>query len=150
MNQQTTIILYCVKVVKIMTKLPKYGINRTLVIKWVKDKSRIASAAESEIKKHLKIRPVRKYQELYVKLLKLFKEAWKKGHGIGFNIIWSKARTIQRNITNKPNAIVRKHVLENFTKRNNIRMRAKQRNKPLHKSEYTCTRVACRNQRKVS
>ena len=75
----------------------EYGINRTLVIKWVKDKIKITSCAESEIKKHLKIRPARKYKELYAELLKLFKEARKKGHQIDFNWIWSKARIVQEN-----------------------------------------------------
>ena len=109
-----------------------YGINRTLLIKWMKDKIKIGSAAESEIKKHLMIRPARRYKELYAELLKVFKEAKKKRHRIDFNWIWSKARTLQRKLTAP---IVRKHVVVNFIKLNNI-IRAKQRNKPLHKFVY--------------
>ena len=41
-----------------------YSINWGLVKKWVKDKNRIASAADSENKKYLKIITVCKYKEL--------------------------------------------------------------------------------------
>ena len=64
-----------------------YGINRTLLIKWAKDKIKIGSAAESEIRKHLKVRTARKYKELCAELLKVFKEARKKGHRIALTQI---------------------------------------------------------------
>lgn len=63
----------------------KYSINWKLVIKLVKGKNKIAPATESEIKKHLKIKPARKYKGLCVELLKLFKEAWEKRNWTGFS-----------------------------------------------------------------
>lgn len=54
------------------------------MIKFVKDKNRIASSADSEFKRQLKIRPAQKYKGLYVELLKLFKKAQEKGNRAGF------------------------------------------------------------------
>ena len=39
-------------------------------------------------------------------------------------------------MTNDPDAIIRKHVIVNFIKRHNIRMRAKQRNRKLAKEDF--------------
>ena len=83
------------------------------------------NAAVSEHKKTLKIRPARKYLDLYKVLLKKFKEARSKDFRIDFNWIWSKARNLHREMTNDPDAIIRKHVIVNFIKRPNIRMKAK-------------------------
>ena len=82
--------------------------------------------AVSELKKSLKIGPARKYLDLYKVILRKFKETRSKGFRIDFNWIWSKARNLHREMTNDPDAIIRRHVIVNFTKRHNIRMRAKQ------------------------
>ena len=111
-----------------------FGISRTLVIKWVKGKDEISRDAESVFKHHLNIRPARKYKQLCAELLLVFKEARKKGHRVDFNWIWSKARRIQRIQTGNPEATIGHHVVVNFIKRNNIRMRAQQRNKALPKA----------------
>ena len=110
----------------------QFGVHRTLVIKWVKDKVKIETVASSEFKEHLKIRPARKYKLLFAELLK---DARRRGHRVDFNWIWSKARIIQRKQTDDPDAIIRQHVVVNFIKRNNIKMRARQRNKPMPKAE---------------
>ena len=61
----------------------------------------------------------------------------KKGHRVDFNWIWSKARKIQRAQTDNPDATIGRHVIQNVIKRNNIKMRARQRNKVLPKAEFT-------------
>lgn len=53
----------------------KYNTSRTNVIKWVKEKSKLVTAATSEHKSFLKIRPSRKYKELYKELEVQFKAA---------------------------------------------------------------------------
>ena len=92
--------------------------------------------AASEHKKSLKIRPARKYLDLYKVLLIKFKEAGSKDFRIDFNWIWSKARNLLRELTNDPDAIIRKHVIVNFLKPHNIRMRAKQRNRKRAKEDF--------------
>ena len=115
----------------------QFGINRSLVIKWRNKKEDINCSAESVFKSHLKIRPARKYKQLYGELLRVFTDARKKGHRVDFNWIWSKARKIQRPQTDNPDATIRRHVIQNVIKRNNIKMRVRQRNKALPKAEFT-------------
>ena len=102
----------------------KYRINRSLALKWFKHRIKIMKAASSEHKKHLKIRPARKYLALYDFLLRVFKTARSKGYFVDFNWLWSKARVLYREMTNDPEVIVRKQLIVNFIKRNNIHMRA--------------------------
>ena len=87
-------------------------------------------------KKSLKIRPARKYLDLYKVLLRKFKEARSKGSRIDFSWIWSKARNLNREVTNDPGAIIRKYVIANFLKRHNIRMRRKQLNREPVKEAF--------------
>ena len=94
------------------------------------------NAAVSEHKKTLKIRLARKYLGLYKVLLKKFKEVRSKGFRIDFNWIWSKACNLHRDMTNEPDAIIRKHVIVNFIKRHNICMRARKRNCKLAKEDF--------------
>ena len=62
-----------------------FNIKRSNVIKWVKNKSKIAAAAaSSEYRNHLKIRLSTKYVELYKELEKKFKECRAKGYCISF------------------------------------------------------------------
>ena len=114
----------------------KYRVDRSLVLKWFKAKDKIAKAAASEYRNYLKIRPSRKYIDLYDKLFKLFKDSRSKGHRVDFNWLWSKARMLYRELTGDPNAIVRKHVITTFIKKFKIRMRARQRNRKLSKEEF--------------
>jgi len=114
----------------------KYNINRSLVSKWHSDRVKILACAASEYKKHLKIRPARKYNELYRQFLIDFKTARSKGHRVNFGWLWSKARTIYRKQKNDPNVIVRKHFITAFIKRHGIRMRARQRNRKQSKEAF--------------
>jgi len=107
-----------------------------LVSKWHSDRVKILACAASEYKKHLKIRPARKYNELYRQFLIDFKTARSKGHRVNFGWLWSKARTIYRKQKNDPNVIVRKHVITAFIKRHGIRMRARQRNRKQSKEAF--------------
>ncbi len=114
----------------------KYKINRSLVSKWLKDKSKILKAAGGEYKKHLKNRPSRKYNDLYLALKEKFKTAQGKGHRVNFNWLSSKARVLYREMTGDENVVLRKHVIVNFIKRHNICMRSRQRNKNLPKESF--------------
>ena len=87
-------------------------------------------------KKSLKIRPERKCLDLYKVLLRKFEEAGSKGSRIDFSWIWSKARNLNRELTNDPGAIIRKHVIANFLKRHNIRMRRKEQNREPLKEAF--------------
>ena len=116
----------------------KYNINRSLVSKWSSEKERakIKKAATSEYKNHTKIRPSIKYKELHKAMLLVFQQARNRGHHVNFGWLWSKGRKLYREQCNDPNAIIKKHVVVNFLKRYNIRMRAKQRNRKLSKESY--------------
>ena len=113
----------------------KYRINRLLALKWFKDRIKIIKAASSEHKKHLKIRPARKYLALYDFLLRVFKTARSKGYFVDFNWLWSKARVLYREMTNDPEVTVRKHVIVNFLKRNKI-YACEQRNRNTSKESF--------------
>ena len=116
----------------------RYSINRSLVSKWSSEKERmkIKKAATSEYKNHTKIRPSVKYKELYKAMLEVFQKARNRGHHVNFGWLWSKGRAIYREQCNDPSVSIRKHVVVNFLKKNNIRMRAKQRNRQLSKESY--------------
>ena len=107
-----------------------------MVSKWCKDKAKILQCAASEYKKHLKIRPARKYLELSASLKEEFTSARSKGHCVNFGWLWSKARKIHRRLTNDHNATVRKHVIATFIRRNHIRMRARRRNRKQPKEAF--------------
>ena len=51
-----------------------------------------------------------------------------KGRKVNFNWLWSKARSIQRDLIGGDKVIVRKHVITTFLRKYNVRMRARQRN----------------------
>ena len=63
----------------------KYRINRSLALKWFKGCIKIMKVASSEHKKHLKIRPARKYLALCDYLLRVFKSTKSKGYRVNFN-----------------------------------------------------------------
>ena len=71
-------------------------------------------AAAKEHKNHLKIRPARKYLDMYKELLAVFKSERSRGHQVDFNWLWCKARKIYRAQTNNPDAVIRKHIIANF------------------------------------
>ena len=114
----------------------KHTISKSMLSMWRLNKGKIMLAASNDHKKLLKIRPSTKYAELYRDLRKVFLEARSKGHRVDFNWIWSKARILYRQKTNDPNAIVRKHVIVNFIKRNDLRLRSRQRNRKLSKENF--------------
>ena len=90
----------------------RHTVDRSLVIKWVKAKTKIANAAEVKYKSiHSKIRPSRKYQEVYRELLKTFKEAHRKGFRVNFQWLLSKARVIYRKQMDNPEATLLNHVI---------------------------------------
>ena len=59
----------------------------------------------------------------------LFFEVFKTARSTDFNWRWSKARVLYREMTNVPEFTARKQVIVNLIKRNNIHMRAHQRNR---------------------
>ena len=102
----------------------------------MKEKSKIKKAASSAHRHSFKLRPCDQYKELYVQLFQVFKNAREKGYHVNFGWLWSKARKIYKRRTGDDNTSIRKHVVVNFIKRFNIRMRAKQRNRKLSKESY--------------
>ena len=52
---------------------------------------------------------------------------------MNFNWIWSKDHSVQRDLIGGDKVIVRKHVITAFLRKNNVRMRASQRNRSLAK-----------------
>ena len=66
----------------------------------------------------------------------MFLQMQGKGHRVDFNWIWSKAQKIQRAQTANPDTTIRRHVIQNVIKRNNIKMHARQQNKALPKAEF--------------
>ena len=102
----------------------------------MKKKSKIKKAASSAHRQSFKLRPCDKYKELYVQLFQDFKNATEKGYHVNFGWLSSKARKMYKRQTGDDNASIRKHVVVNFIKRFNTRMRAKQRNCKLSKESY--------------
>ena len=88
-----------------------------------------------EYKSHLKIRRATKYVNLYKVLEKKFKGCRAKGYHISFAWLWSRARTIYREQLGDESAALKHHVIVNFIKRKNLRMRRKQRSKNVLKED---------------
>ena len=94
----------------------KYGISQSLVSKWLKEKDSIIAAAADKHRKHYaKQRKSTKYLELFRLLFDQLKAA-------------CEARSIQRDPIGGDKVIVRKHVITTFLRKNNVQMRARQRN----------------------
>ena len=83
----------------------KYKVNRSLVIKWKKDKEKIVHAVTEEHKNLKKVRPSVKYMNLFNKLIIKFREARKKGHRVNFNWLLSHARIMYKEETKDSSAI---------------------------------------------
>ena len=106
----------------------RFGINKSMVSRWMKSKVDIVSEA---VKMHRKMmtknrNPI-KHKDLHVALLVKFKEARAKGHRAGFEWLWSKVRQIRKEQTGSSEGIG-KHVIVQFLKLNNIKTTQKQRN----------------------
>ena len=112
-----------------------FNVSRSNVIKWVKQKQNLIDAVKSEYKNHLKIRRATKYVNLYKVLEKKFKERRAKDYRISFAWLWSRASTIYREQLGDESATVKHHVIANFIKRYNLRMRKKQRSKNVSKED---------------
>ena len=106
-----------------------FNVSRSNVIKWVKQKQKLIDAAKSEYENNLKIRRAIKCVNLYKVLEKKFKECRAKCYRISFAWILSHARTIYRKQLGDESATVKHHVIVNFIKGYNLRMRKKQRSK---------------------
>lgn len=118
------------------TVAEQFKVNQSMVSKWLKNKNDIFSQAAIANKKALlKQRSSKKYLPLYDRLLISFKEARGKGYHVNFNWLWSRARNIYRE-QHGQNAIVKKHVIESFLRRFNIRMRCRQRNRKQSKESF--------------
>ena len=123
--------------VDLLVMYKSFNLDKTKVSKWSKHKENIIMAASDIHKRKLfKIRSSVKYQSLYKELYAQFTEARSKGYHVDFNWPWSKGRKIHRNQTGDETAILRKHVIANLLKRNNLKRRKIQRNKKLPKEHY--------------
>ena len=73
---------------------------------------------------------------MYKELLTVFKNARSRVHRVDINWIWCKARKIYREQTKNLDAVIRKHVIVNFIKRHNLKLRARQRNRRRSKESF--------------
>ena len=114
----------------------KYKINRSLINKWKNNKKKISDAAVREHKNILKIRPSVKYTLLFTKLVVKLREARRKLHRVNFNWLLTQARILYKEEIGDSTVILGRHVIVNFLKKHNIKMRARQRNRKLPKESF--------------
>ena len=114
------------------------NVSRGQISKWMKQKDEIVKAAVKENKKTLTrlAKPSKKYNELFKALNVKFLDARSKGRCVDFNWLWSKARVIYREQQKNEDAIVKKHVIVNFIKRNHLKWRRVQRRKKKPKEAF--------------
>ena len=79
-------------------------------------------------KLYAKQRKSTKYLEFYRLLFDQLKAARGKGRKVNFNWLWSKARSVQRDLIGGDKVIAHKHVIATFLRKYNVRMSARQRN----------------------
>ena len=113
----------------------RYRVNRSLISKWLKNKIEISQAAVGEHKNMLRIRKSQKYNDLFKELRDVFMVARENGRPVDYNWLWSKGRNIYKKQQGQ-DAILRKHVIVTFIKRNHLKLRRAQRNKKLPKEHY--------------
>ena len=107
--------------------------------KWTKKGNKediIKDAANDTQKKLFKIRPAKKYLNLFHELQGVFVSAWDKGHRVDFNWLWSKGRKIYLEQQDDEAAVLKKHVIANFIKRYHLKLRLVQRNKKVPKEYF--------------
>ena len=114
------------------------NVTRGQISKWLKMKDKIVKAAVDENKKMLTriAKPSNKYNDLYKALNVKFLDARSEGRRIDFNWLWSKARVIYREQQGREDAVVKKHVIVTFIKRNHLKLRRVQRRKKKPKEAY--------------
>ena len=74
----------------------RYRLNRSLFLKWMKNKEEISQAAVGEHKNMLRIRKSGKYNDLFKELRDVFLIARENGRSMDFNWLWSKRRRIYK------------------------------------------------------
>ena len=122
---------------KLINIYKSFNLDKNKVSKWMKNKNSIIEAASEHQKKRiLKIWPGTKYQWLFWDLLEKFKDARSKGRNVDFNWLWSIGHKICREQTRDKNAVLKKHVIANFIKRNNLKQQKIQCNKRSPKEYY--------------
>ena len=114
-----------------------FNLDKTKVSKWSKNKDNIIKAAcDIRKKKLFKIHLYVKYQALYKEMYAQFTEARSKGYHVDFNWLWSKGWKLHCNQTGDETAILRKHVIANILRCNNLKWKKIQRNRKLPKEHY--------------
>ena len=79
------------------------------------------------------------YESFFRDLLGKFKDARSKGLHVDFNWLWSKRRKIYREQTVDENAVLEKHLIANFIKRNNLKQRKTHNKKSVTKEVQKST-----------
>ena len=107
------------------------NVSRGHISKWLKLKDKILEAAVDENNKMLTrlSKPSKKYNELYKALNVKFLDARSRGQCVDFNWLWTKARVIYRGQQKSDDAVVKKHVIINFIKQNQLKLRQVRRKK---------------------
>ena len=114
--------------VEVLQKYSSFGWGKSKISRWLKQKYTILKNAACKAKNTFKARPTKTFNKLFKELRTLFLEAREKGHKLDFNSLWSKARIIYHRQLNDPSAAVRKHIVVNFIKRNDLKLHQVQRN----------------------
>ena len=78
----------------------------------------------------------KKYQDLFHKLKVKFGNTRSEGHHVDFNWLWSNGQKIYKEQLNDEQAVLRKHLIENFIKQKHLKRRKIQQNKQLPKEHY--------------
>ena len=105
----------------------------------MKQKEAIKKAAVTEHRNLFKIRPARKYMNLYAELLKVFTASRANGHRVDFNWLWSKAQNVYQ-AQEGQDAVAKKHVVTDFIKRHHLKYRRVKRNKKKSKETF-CKKI---------
>ena len=111
----------------------RYKINKCQVSKWMKQEEEIIQAATGDMKKLFKIRKAVKYNSLFKEMKVVFLAAREQGRAVDFNWLWSRGRVIYRQQEGQNAEQLKQHVVTNFIKRMNLKLRRVQRNKKLPK-----------------
>ena len=119
------------KGVSVRAVASRYGLDHSVVVRWIHKKAFIIDdAASSHCRLLTKARRSEKHVALHAELFRRFKEARSRGHRIDFQWLSSRARMIQKEQAGEePESVIGKHVVVQFLNLYKVKIREKQRNK---------------------
>ena len=102
---------------EVLQKYSSFGLNKSKISPWLKQKDAILKNAVGEAKNMCKVNQ-RRNTAIYLRTDDIFLEAKWKRHKVHFKWLWSKATITYRRQLDDLSATVRKHVLVNIIKTN--------------------------------